>query len=102
MDGNGTPPDFAAQLAIGAGAGALGALAREMQRTDREFTWALAPKIISGLAIGTLGWSAAAAFGIANEFGRYAVAFSVGMAGQAFIMDLIRAWLRARVGCRKE
>lgn len=90
------------QLAIGAAAGAAGALARELHNPGRELSWLLVPKTISGLLIGTAGWAVAASLGVQDEWGRYAAAFTVGMLGQAAVIDFARAVLRARLGLPKQ
>ncbi len=82
-------------LVVGAGAGALGAVARELGRIDREFTWLLLPMTVGGMALGAGIYVATSAFGITNDHARFAIAFFCGTLGQAYITDLIRGWLRS-------
>jgi hypothetical protein len=90
------------QLAIGAAAGAAGALARELHGTERELSWLLIPKTVSGLCLGTLGLVAAGAMGVEDWRLLYAAGFTAGMVGQAAMIDIARAVLRARLGLPKQ
>lgn len=81
-------------LVVGAGAGALGAVARELGRIDREVTWLLIPLTIGGMALGA-GVFVAAGTVVENEKARFAIAFFCGTLGQAAMTDMIRSWLRS-------
>lgn len=81
-------------LVVGAGAGALGAVARELGRMDREVTWLLIPLTIGGMALGA-GVFVVAGTVVEDEKARFGIAFFCGTLGQAAITDLIRGWLRS-------
>jgi hypothetical protein len=85
---------LAIDLTAGAGAGALGAVARELGRTDREVSWVLIPLCLGGMALGSGMFVVTAAMGIEDDWTRFAVSFLCGTLGQAALTDLLRTWLR--------
>jgi hypothetical protein len=88
--------DFAARLALGCGGGALGAVVREFQHSDRELSWALLPKIAAGLAAGSLAVALGHEVGLDTLFADWAVAMVAGFIGQAAMIDIARQWLKGR------
>jgi O-antigen/teichoic acid export membrane protein len=82
-------------LMVGATGGVIGAIAREMYRTDRELTWALVGKILCAVPVGMLAVSAASAIGFDDPRAIVAIAIASGMLGQAVMIDAMRSLLRA-------
>ena len=82
------------QLAGGGAAGLLGGILKELQRSDREFSWHLVPKLAAAF-IGGMGAKAMAqAGGVADENAVLAICFTVGLVGTAILTDAGRMLLK--------